>query len=112
MCDSAAVGKDEQVAHKVEGLVVCKRGGSSSLPGRTKKAPQTARFAPLVPFCAGPAEGPGRNLVLLTTSSLLAALLERHRLRQAHERPLAAGEPLPGTLSPFRPRYEVRGRDA
>jgi cytochrome P450 len=31
---------------------------------------------PLIPFSAGPAGCPGRNLVLLTTSMLIAQLLE------------------------------------
>jgi Cytochrome P450 len=64
---------------------------------------------PLIPFSAGPAECPGRNLVLFLASSLLAALLEQHRWRQTHARPLAADTPLPGTLSPFRLRFEPRG---
>jgi cytochrome P450 len=61
---------------------------------------------PLIPFSAGPAECPGRNLVLLLTSSLLGALLGQHRWRQTHPRPLDTRTPLPGTLSPFRLRFE------
>ncbi|HEY2700749.1 MAG TPA: cytochrome P450 [Pseudonocardiaceae bacterium] len=39
----------------------------------------TARRNPaLVPFSAGPGECPGRNMVLLATSTMLAALLARH----------------------------------
>ena len=67
---------------------------------------------PLVPFSAGPAECPGRNLVLLVTSSMLATLLENHRLRQLHPRPLVAGNPLPGTLSPFRLRFGIAARQS
>jgi hypothetical protein len=39
------IGQHVHPCLKVEGLVLRKRGGSSSLPGRTKKAPQTAGFA-------------------------------------------------------------------
>lgn len=48
---------------------------------------------------------PGRNVVLLTASVMLAALTERHRftIRGA---PLDPARPLPGTLSPFRLRFE------
>jgi hypothetical protein len=43
---------------------------------------------------------------------MLAALLEQHRQKQIDRRLLVAGMPLPGTLSPFRLRFEsaVRGR--
>jgi cytochrome P450 len=86
-----------------------------------RRGPEADRFAPelwddvaaaeawpLIPFSAGPAACPGRNLVLRTTSCLLAALLGRLRLRQAHSRPLRADRPLPGTLSPFRLCYDAR----
>jgi len=65
-----------------------------------------AKRWPLVPFSEGPAECPGRNLVLLTTSCLLARLIaaqafhqaERHALRS--DRPLARNaEPVPPALS-------------
>jgi hypothetical protein len=49
---------------------------------------------------------PGRSLVLLVTSTMLRALLERGRLRQAHERPLEARRALPSVLSPFRLVFE------
>lgn len=65
---------------------------------------------PLVPFSAGPAECAGRNLVLLVTSALLAALLAESDLRQAHPQPLDAGQALPATLSPFRLRFARRRR--
>ena len=50
---------------------------------------------PLIPFSAGPAECPGRNLVLLVTSALLAALIEHQRLYQIQPRPLEASAPQP-----------------
>ena len=63
---------------------------------------------PLIPFSAGPAACPGRNLVLLLTSTLLAALLQDGReLRQLEPEPLERTRPLPGTLSPFRLRFAL-----
>ncbi|WP_238006798.1 cytochrome P450 [Dactylosporangium sp. AC04546] len=53
------------------------------------------RSATIYPFSAGPGACPGRNLVLLTTTTLLAALLERFPGLYAPE-PLH--EPLPRTL--------------
>jgi hypothetical protein len=58
---------------KAVGMVVSRKSIADSysiwLDGRARQYPQ------LVPFSAGPAECPGRNVVLLTTSSLLAKLL-------------------------------------
>ena len=61
--------------------------------------------AALVPFSAGPAECAGRNLVLLVASTMLAALLERHRYRLQPPGRLGPDRPLPGTLDPFRLRF-------
>jgi hypothetical protein len=58
-----------------------------------------------VPFSAGPAECAGPNLVLLVTSTMLAALLEGHRYRLDPPGRLHDGRPLPGTLDPFRLRF-------
>lgn len=54
--------------------------------------------AGLVPFSAGPATCPGRDLVLFTTSSLLATVLRTSRLRLRGAR-LDASRPLPRTLA-------------
>lgn len=62
-----------------------------------------------MPFSLGPAMCPGRNVVLLTTTALLARLLTRAETTQVHPRPLRAATPLPATLSPFRLRFSVRG---
>jgi cytochrome P450 len=62
---------------------------------------------PLIPFSAGPAECPGRNLVLFVSSALLASLIKHHRLRQIQPRPLHAREPLAAAFSPFRLRFEL-----
>jgi cytochrome P450 len=63
------------------------------LDGRAQQYPQ------LVPFSAGPAECPGRDVVLLVTSSLLANLLTQLRFRVASEPRLSPDEPLPMTLN-------------
>jgi cytochrome P450 len=67
----------------------------------------TAPDPPLLPFSLGPARCPGRPLVLLVTSLLLARMLRGRAIRQAHPRPLRADRPLPATLSPFRLRYSI-----
>jgi len=55
-----------------------------------------------VPFSAGPAVCPGRDLALLLTSTLLARVLRDRSvsLQHAGRRP-EPGRPLPGTLNPF-----------
>lgn len=64
------------------------------------------RAWPLVPFSAGPAVCPGRNLVLLLTSGLLAALLGGRDFRLQNSQRLTSGM-LPGMLNPFTLRFEV-----
>ena len=66
---------------------------------------------PLVPFSGGPGFCPGRNVVLLTASVVLAEMLQQHDFAAD---PTAA-EPLnlqnlPGTLSPFSSRFAVHRR--
>lgn len=67
----------------------------------------TTRDWPLIPFSAGPGECGGKNLVLLMTSSALAPIVGRGRLRQAAGARFDPAEPLPGTLSPFRLRFQI-----
>jgi cytochrome P450 len=58
----------------------------------------------LIPFSGGPGVCPGRNLVLLTTSAMLDAMLEHHGFRlRSHE----LGARLPGTLDHFRLEFDV-----
>jgi len=64
----------------------------------------------LVPFSAGPAVCAGQNLVLFLTSSLLAAVLERHDVHLASGPELRPERPLPGTLNPFGLRFTVTPR--
>jgi len=58
----------------------------------------------LVPFSGGPGVCPGRNLVLLTTSTMLGALLEHHTFRlRSHE----IGAEVPATLNHFALKFDV-----
>jgi cytochrome P450 len=69
---------------------------------------EPARDWPLVPFSDGPVVCPGRNLVLFSTSTMLAALLERHDLRQTAGARLDPSEPLPSVLDPFALAYRAQ----
>ncbi len=60
---------------------------------------------PLIPFSDGPVICPGRHLVLMTSSNLLAALLEKHTLR-LENRTLDPAH-LPGTLDNYSLRFRV-----
>jgi cytochrome P450 len=63
---------------------------------------------PLIPFSEGPAMCPGRHLVLLLSTAMLAAILERARVRLKHPTRLIAGQPLPATLNHFGLRFELK----
>jgi hypothetical protein len=56
-----------------------------------------AQHWPFIPFSAGTAECPARNLVLLLASAMLAALLERSDFRMPEGRELVPGK-LPATF--------------
>jgi cytochrome P450 len=56
---------------------------------------------PLIPFSDGPGRCPGRELVLLTTSTFVAALLDRLDVRLDPPDRLRADQPLPSVLDPF-----------
>jgi cytochrome P450 len=62
---------------------------------------RAAEYPALVPFSAGPAGCPGRNLVLFTTSTLLASFLDGHRFRLVSGPRLAPERPLPFTINNF-----------
>lgn len=64
---------------------------------------------PLIPFSGGPAVCPGRNLVLLLTSTMLAALLHGRQIRLKPGTRLNPGHPLPATLDNFTLRFEFDG---
>jgi cytochrome P450 len=90
-----------------------------------RRLPEADRFAPelwlerqaqqgrlLIPFSGGPAICPGRNLVLLLGSLMLATLLDGREARLVPPSRIEAGRPLPATLSPYRLRFELRERVA
>lgn len=82
----------------------------------TGETGRAARGNPaLLPFSSGPAGCPGENLVLLTVSTLLAALLERHRYSLASHPQLRPAAPVPAALDHFALRFRVhpagRGTD-
>ncbi|MFJ9787778.1 cytochrome P450 [Amycolatopsis sp. NPDC101161] len=62
----------------------------------------------LVPFSAGPAICPGRDLVQFCTSTLLANLLRDHDFEQRTGPVLAPDRPLPATLDNFHLEFGVR----
>lgn len=62
---------------------------------------------PLVPFSGGSGVCPARHLVLLVTSAMLAALMERRRFELLGSDRLHPAKPLPGTLNHFTLRFRV-----
>jgi cytochrome P450 len=62
---------------------------------------------PLIPFSAGPAVCPGRNLVLLVTSAFLAAVIEGREMQLIPRQRLGPGKPLPGTLNNYGLRFRI-----
>jgi cytochrome P450 len=65
---------------------------------------------PLIPFSEGPGVCPGQNLVLLTTSTFLAVLLDTHEFRLLGPDRLDADHPMPATLSPYAIRFAASPR--
>jgi cytochrome P450 len=62
---------------------------------------------PLIPFSGGPAMCPGRNLVLLLSSNMLAALFDNRQVRLKPPNRLDASRPLPGTLDNYSLRFDL-----
>jgi cytochrome P450 len=62
---------------------------------------------PLIPFSGGPAICPGRHLVLLLTSNMLATLIRDHEIELLDGDRLVPGD-LPGTLNNFSLRFRIR----
>ena len=73
------------------------------LDGRAEQYPQ------LVPFSAGPAECPGRNLVLFVTSTVLANLFAQLHLESESDLRLDSNHPLPATFNQFGVRLRATG---
>lgn len=65
------------------------------------------QYPQLVPFSAGPAICPGRNLVLLLASAMLHAILARARVRRLRPRNLPQGR-MPAGLNFFRVRFQLK----
>ncbi len=61
---------------------------------------------PLIPFSGGPGICPGRHLVLLLTSNMLATIIRDHDIRLREPARMIPGE-MPATMSHFRLRFEV-----
>ena len=61
----------------------------------------------LVPFSAGPAQCPGRGIVLLAASTMLAILLEQHEFRLVDKALLSAERRLPATVDNFSMRFRA-----
>jgi cytochrome P450 len=62
---------------------------------------------PLIPFSSGPAICPGRNLVLLLGSYMLAEFLGKHRFEFTQPDRLSPHRPLPATLNHFTLRFRL-----
>ncbi|MHA7141886.1 cytochrome P450 [Arthrobacter sp. Sr33] len=75
-------------------------------PGRWQEDHQSTDWA-LVPFSDGPVVCPGRQLVLMLTSAMLAHVVESREITLKHPHPLDAAAPLPGTLNNYRLRFGV-----
>jgi cytochrome P450 len=76
------------------------------LDGRAQRYPQ------LAPFSAGPAECPGRNLVLFVTSMLLANMLGALHFDLRSAPRLSPEEPLPMTLNQLTLEFAVQRADS
>jgi cytochrome P450 len=65
----------------------------------------------VLPFSGGPGRCPGRNLVLLVTSTLLAELLREHRFTLTSRPRPGPDRPVPASLDHFRLRFAVTRTD-
>jgi cytochrome P450 len=74
------------------------------------QSPDQAKEWALVPFSEGPVRCPGRQLVLLLTSALLAQFVEQTEFRLGEPGRLQADDHLPWNLNPFLLRFTVRPR--
>lgn len=68
-----------------------------------------AKAWPLIPFSGGPAICPGRHLVLLRASTMLAALLADRQVWLKPLNTLGTPGPLPGTLNNYDLRFDLSG---
>ena len=64
----------------------------------------------MVPFSAGPGQCPGRNLVLYTTSTMLAAMRAHREYELAGDHGLRDHDHLPTTLDNFHLEFRATAR--
>jgi cytochrome P450 len=69
--------------------------------------PRTSADWPLVPFSDGPVVCPGKNLVLMLTSTMLAELLRHGWYRERPPAKLHATRPMPSTLDNYTLVFEL-----
>jgi cytochrome P450 len=87
-----------------------------TLPGADVFTPEiwldgTAAGHPaLTPFSAGPGQCPGRNIVLLTTSTMLAGVLAGHDVTLLGKPAIDPHRPLPATLDNFSTTLRITPR--
>lgn len=74
-------------------------------------APGSSRL-PFIPFSAGPGVCPGRHIVLLVGSAMLAAILAEREVRVVGGQSLSPGAELPGTLDHFALEIDLDARRA
>ncbi|WP_172118216.1 cytochrome P450 [Halomonas hibernica] len=74
--------------------------------------PEQLKHWPLLPFSGGPGICPGRNIVLLVTSAVLAALMNNHTFTLNPPDRLTEDEPMPALLSNFHLCFQVKQSDA
>ncbi|RUR40810.1 cytochrome P450 [Vreelandella populi] len=74
--------------------------------------PEQLKHWPLLPFSGGPGICPGRHIVLLVTSAVLAAMMRNHQFRLDPSDRLTADEPMPALLSNFHLCFRVKQADS
>ena len=70
-------------------------------------ADRSPEHSAIVPFSGGPARCPGRQLVLLLTSAMVATLISHRDLRAASPSRLDRQRPMPATLNHFTLRFQL-----
>ncbi|MFU8830002.1 MAG: cytochrome P450, partial [Phycisphaerales bacterium] len=65
---------------------------------------------PLIPFSAGPAICPGRHMVLLMTSAMLANLLRDRDVSMVDPQRVDPNKPMPGILNNYTLRFRISAR--
>ena len=87
-------------------VVIYYSGHGSHAPDADGDEPD-GRDEGLVPFSDGPASCPGRNLALLLSTAMLAALLRRRAFTPIGAEGIGPGDRLPGTLSAYGLRFRT-----